>query len=251
MSDDLFRKVIDEVLTFPFIQKINPYLFNDPLVDKKLPDKLAYIAQKKGKRRRPHVRMTTNAGLLTDEMGSQLLHSEGLDEINFSFHSIQPDVYEAMMPPLKYDRVMGNILRFKALWDRYPGKKPRLKIWTVRTQPVIDNLPREKAYWKKVGIGLLARKLDNRADSKIELLQLGEGEYTAVPFCVIPYWRAYVMWNGDMVMCCVDQERSNLLGNCTEHSIRDIWQNAAYQELRQRWRSKQLQGLLCENCKGT
>jgi len=82
-------------------------------------------------------------------------------------------------------------------------------------------------------------------------LQLGEGEYTAVPFCVIPYWRAYVMWNGDMVMCCVDQERSNLLGNCTEHSIRDIWQNAAYQELRQRWRSKQLQGLLCENCKGT
>jgi MoaA/NifB/PqqE/SkfB family radical SAM enzyme len=251
MSDALFRKVIDEVLTYPFMLKINPYLLNDPLVDKTLPEKLVYIAQKKGKRTRPIVRIITNAGLLTEEMGYRLLHSEGLDEINFSFHSILPDVYEAMMPPLKYARVMGNILRFKAMWDKYEGKKPKLKIWTVRTQPVAANLKNEQAYWKKAGIGLRVRKLDNRADTNIELLQLGESEYVRVPFCVIPYWRAYVMWNGDMIMCCVDQERTNMLGNCTEHSIRDVWQNAAYQELRQRWRTKQLQGLLCENCKGT
>ncbi len=251
MSDDLFQKVIDEILTFPSMVKINPYLLNDPLVDKKLPEKLEYIAQKKGKRSRPAVRITTNAGLLTEEMGYRLLHSEGLDEINFSFHSILPDVYEAMMSPLKYDRVMGNILRFKALWDAYAGKKPKLTIWTVRTQPVVDNLKNEKAYWKKIGIGFKARKLDNRADANIELLQLGEDEFVRVPFCVIPYWRAYVMWNGDMIMCCVDQERTNILGNCTEHSIRDIWQNAEYQELRRRWRAKQLQGLLCEGCKGT
>jgi hypothetical protein len=54
-----------------------------------------------------------------------------------------------------------------------------------------------------------------------------------------------------MIMCCVDQERSNLLGNCVDHSIREVWQNPAYQTLRQRWRTKQLDGLLCENCKGT
>lgn len=251
MSDDLFQHIIDEALDHPTLYQINPYLLNDPLVDKTLPDKLVYIAQKKNRRTKPYVRITTNAGLLTEEMGYRLLHAEGLDEINFSFHSIIPHVYEEMMPPLKYDRVMGNILRFKSMWDQYAGKKPKLQIWTVRTTPVIANLKHEKAYWKKVGIGFKARKLDNRANADIEALGLGDREYVRVPFCVIPYWRAWVMWNGDMIMCCVDQERSNLLGNCRDHSIREVWQNAAYQTLRQRWRTKQLDGLLCEGCKGT
>ncbi len=251
MSDDLFEHIIDEVMAFPSTRIINPYLLNDPLVDKKLPERLAYIAKKKEGRKSPQVRITTNAGLLTEDMGYRLLHTEGLDEINFSFHSIIPEVYEEMMPPLKYDRVMGNILRFKELWDQYPGKKPRLEIWTVLTKPVIANLKQEKAYWKQVGIGFKARKLDNRANSDIEALGLGDREFVRVPFCVIPYWRAWVMWNGDMIMCCVDQERSNLLGNCAEHSIREVWQNPAYQALRRRWRTKELDGLICEDCKGS
>lgn len=251
MSDALFEKIIDEVLEYPALQKINPYLLNDPLVDKKLPERLTYIARKKDRRRWPKVRITTNAGLLTEEMGYRLLHSEGLDAINFSFHSIIPEVYEEMMSPLKYARVMDNILRFKSMWDNYPGKKPQLELWTVRTKPVIANLRNEKAYWKKVGIGFKARKLDNRANADIEALGLGDRTFMRVPFCVIPYWRAWVMWNGDMIMCCVDQERSNLLGNCSQQSIRTVWQNPAYQALRRRWRSKQLDGLLCENCKGT
>lgn len=251
MSDELFKKIIDEVLEYPALHKINPYLLNDPLVDKKLPEKLEYIAQKKGRRTWPRVRITTNAGLLTEEMGYRLLHSEGLDKINFSFHSIIPEVYEAMMPPLKYSRVMGNILRFKAMWDKYPGKKPKLQIWTVRTKPVMANLSREKAYWKKLGMSFRANKLDNRANADIEARSLGDRDFVRVPFCAIPYWRAWVMWNGDMIMCCVDQERSNLLGNCSTHSVREVWQNPAYQALRRRWRTKQLDGLLCEECKGT
>ena len=251
MPDDLFKQIIDEVLEYPTLRKINPYLLNDPLTDKRLPEKLEYIAQKRGKRTRTKVRITTNAGLLTEEMSYRLLHSEGLDEVNISFHSIIPEVYEKMMPPLKYDRVMGNILRFKTMWDKYPGKKPRLEIWTVRTQPVVANLKHERAYWSKAGIAFKANKLDNRANADIEALGLGDREFVRVPFCVIPYWRAWVMWNGDMIMCCVDQERSNLLGNCTHHSIREVWQNPAYQALRRQWRTKQLSGLLCENCKGT
>jgi hypothetical protein len=73
--------------------------------------------------------------------------------------------------------------------------------------------------WRKVGIHFKARKLDNRANANIEALGLGDRAFVRVPFFVIPYWRAWVMWNGDMIVCCVDQERSNWLGNCTQHSI--------------------------------
>lgn len=251
MSDELFQKIIDEVLTYPSIRRIDPYLLNDPLVDKRMPERIEYIARKKGKRKKPSVRITTNAGLLTEEMGYRLLHTEGLDEINLSFHTIQPEVYEKMMSPLKFDRVMGNILRFKQQWDKFKGPKPKLTIWTVKTDPVIENLRNEKAFWKKVGIGFKARKLDNRANTDIEHIELGDREFVRVPFCVIPFWRAWIMWNGDMIMCCVDQERSNLLGNCSNRSVKEVWNDPLYQQLRRSWRTKQLDGLLCNDCKGT
>lgn len=251
MSDELFQKIIDEVMGYPHLLRLDPYLLNDPLVDKKMPQRLEYIARKKNKRSLPKVRITTNAGLLTEEMGYQLLQSEGLDEINFSFHSIIPEVYEKMMAPLKFERVMGNIIRFKEMWDRYKGKKPKLTVWTVKTLPVIQNLKNEKTYWKKLGIGFKARKLDNRANEDVEKQGFADREFVRVPFCVIPFWRAWIMWNGDMIMCCVDQERTNVLGNCQNRSVREVWNDPGYRELRQRWRTKELDGLLCNECKGT
>jgi MoaA/NifB/PqqE/SkfB family radical SAM enzyme len=251
MSDELYQKIIDEVLTFPELRQINPYLLNDPLVDKDIESRIEYITRKRGRQRKPLVRIITNAGLLTEERAYRLLHS-GLDEINISFHSIIPQVYEDMMRPLRFDKVMANILGLVTLRDKLKLKRPpSIEIWTVLTKPVEANLENERAYWKKVGIGFKARKLDNRASAEIDVAALGNRPMDLVQICPIPFWRAWVMWNGDMIMCCVDQERSNILGNCSERSIREIWTDAAYQDLRRRWRTKELDGLLCSDCKGS
>lgn len=251
MTDDLFEQVVDEVLTFPLLTKINPFLLNDPLVDRKIEDKIEYITRKKNGRRRPQVRIITNAGLLTEERAYRLLHS-GLDELNISFHSIIPEIYEQMMPPLKFNKVMGNILKLVELRDHIKArKKPKINVWTVLTRPVEENRENEKQYWKKLGVGFVARKLDNRASNDIDVTGLGGRPMDLVQICPIPFWRAWIMWNGDMVMCCVDQERSNVLGNCSDRSIKEIWNDNAYQELRRRWRTRQLGGLLCDNCKGS
>lgn len=251
MDDNLFEQIVDEALTFPRLMKINPFLLNDPLVDRKVEQRIEYITRKKGNRRFPQVRIITNAGLLTEERAYRLLHS-GLDELNISFHSIVPDVYERMMPPLKFDKVMGNILKLVELRDKVDArKKPKISVWTVLTKPVEANLRNEKKYWQDLGVGFVARKLDNRASTDIDVTALGGRPMDLVQLCPIPFWRAWVMWNGDMIMCCVDQERTNVLGNCTERSIREIWNDAAYQDLRQRWRTRRLSGLLCDNCKGS
>lgn len=253
MSDDLYRKIIDEALTFPRLRQINPYLLNDPLVDQKIAERIEYISSKRQKKKKPLVRIITNAGLLNDEISYRLLQS-GLDEINISFHSVQKEIYESMMRPLNYEKVMDNIrtlVRLRNKMIRAGIKTPKIEIWTVLTRPVEQNLKNEKAYWKKVGLPLRARKLDNRANHEIEARNLSDRPLDLVQICPIPFWRAWVMWNGDMIMCCVDQERSNLLGNCTTRSIREIWNDKQYQDLRQAWREKKLGGLLCNECKGT
>lgn len=250
MSDDLYRQIIDEVLTFPNLVQINPYLLNDPLVDKSIEERIEYIVRKRNSRRRPAVRIITNAALLTEERAYRLLHS-GLDEINISFNSIIPEVYENAMPPLKYDKVMDNILRLVRLKKQLRLPRPRINIWTVLTKEVESNLDNEKAYWKRVGVRFKARKLDNRARPDIEAAQLGNRPMDVVQICPIPFWRAWIMWNGDMIMCCVDQERSNILGNCRDRPIKEIWNDSKYQDLRLRWRTKELFGLLCNDCKGS
>lgn len=250
MSDDLFQQIIDEVLTFPNLMQINPYLLNDPLVDKSIEERIEYIVRKRNGRRRPAVRIITNAALLTEERAYRLLHS-GLDEINISFNSIIPEVYEKAMPPLKFDKVMENILGLARLKQRLRYRRPKINIWTVLTTEVESNLQNEKAYWKHAGVGFKARKLDNRASPDIEAAQLGNRPMDLVQICPIPFWRAWIMWNGDMIMCCVDQERSNILGNCRDRPIKQIWNDSNYQDLRRRWRSKELNGLLCNDCKGS
>lgn len=251
MPDQLWRAIIDEILARDEVMRIHPYLLNDPLVDRELPQKLEYFGRARGGRKRPRLHLISNAGLLTEEMGYRLLHSESVDEFDISFHSIRPEVYEEMMPPLKYEKVMANVLRFKAQLDSFRGKKPALNVWTVRTRAVLENLAAEKTYWKKAGIGFKARKLDNRADERTERLAAGDRPYRQVDMCPIPFWRAWIMWNGDMIMCCVDQERSKVLGNCSTSSIGEVWNGTDYGELRERWRHKRLEGLLCEHCRGT
>ncbi len=250
MSDELYRQIIDEAVRFPGLRQINPYLLNDPLVDRDIEERIEYIVQKRGRARRPLVRIITNAGLLKPERSYRLLHS-GLDEINISFNSIVPEVYESAMPPLKFDKVMDNILSLIRLRDALRIQKPRINVWTVLTKEVEANIDNERSYWKSLKVGFKARKLDNRARSDIEAAGLGNRPMDLVQICPIPFWRAWIMWNGDMIMCCVDQERSNVLGNCQHRSIRSIWNDQAYQRLRARWRTRELTGLLCESCKGS
>ena len=251
MSDDLYKKIIDEIMTYPNLKQINPYLLNDPLVDPKIPERIEYIINKRGRSKKPIVRIITNAGLLTEDMAYKLLHS-GLDECNISFNTIQKDIYEQTVPPLKYDNVMSNILKLVELRDKLKTvKPPKISVWTVRTTYVEKNLNNEKAYWKKIGVGFKARKIDNRALDGVEGLALSDRDFQTVDICPVPFWRAWIMWNGDMIMCCVDQERTFLLGNCERDSVRDIWNGPRYRGLREAWRKKKLGGFLCNTCKGT
>jgi hypothetical protein len=251
MSDEIWSRIIDEIFAHPEVMRIHPYLLNDPLVDHRIPERLEYISKKRNNQRAPHVHFITNAGLLTEEMGYRLLRSEAIDEFKISFTSIQPELYEKMMPPLRYETVMENIFRFKNQLDAFKGKKPKLSIWTVRIKPVQENLAQERAFWKKLGINFKTRKFDNRASSDIEAAGIESGEFVKVTMCPIPFWRAWIMCNGDLIMCCVDQERSYPLGNLENSTLYDIWNGKPYQILREKWRNKNLEGLLCENCKGT
>jgi radical SAM protein with 4Fe4S-binding SPASM domain len=62
-------------------------------------------------------------------------------------------------------------------------------------------------------------------------------------------WTAPVIhWDGTVCPCAFDPREKYTLGSLQSHSFREIWQGAAYQHLRRRFRSGWQQVPLCADC---
>ncbi|MFQ5704926.1 MAG: radical SAM/SPASM domain-containing protein [Gemmatimonadales bacterium] len=251
MDDATFSKIVDEAIENG-VKVFSPYLQNDPLVDRKMHERIEYIRERRGRKLFPKTKLITNGGLLTEKRAYDLINV-GLEYIVFSVHGIDPTVYDDLMNGPRFETTIKNIERFVRIKDELGAKTPHIEVWAVRTKEVDRQLDEVKAFWKERNIRFKARELDNRAHPEITENDDLANEYDEWKFathCVIPFWRAWILWNGDMVLCCVDWERQHVFGNIHENTIREIWNGEAYRAYRDRMRNNDFAGTLCEHCKG-
>ncbi len=251
MDQDTFARIVDEAVEND-VKVLSPYLQNDPLVDRKMHERVGYIRERRGKKLFPKTKLITNGGLLTEERAYNLI-TAGLEYIVFSVHGVDPTVFDAIMNGPKFETVIRNIETFVRIKDELRSKSPKIEVWAVRTEEVDRQLADVKAFWAQRRIKFKARELDNRAHPEITEntdLVVEDEEWKFATHCTIPFWRAWILWNGDVVLCCVDWERKHVFGNIHAQSIREIWNNAAYRQYRDRMRNNDFAGTLCENCKG-
>lgn len=244
MEWELFTKIAQEITHHP-VARISPYLMNEPLLDRRLGDKIRYLAERK--HTATIIKINSNGALLDEEMGEQLIES-GLDRINFSVHGIRKETYESQMVGLKLERVLENIDRFLELKKRKGATKPRVRVTMVRTKAIEEELPEIMAYWKARGVRVNVRPLENRAMKEIAATGLNPRNWKPFSFCNRLFEQAYILYNGDVVLCCVDWERTTILGNLKEQSLEEIWNSPRFMEIRKRYLAGDLKGLLCQKC---
>ncbi len=252
MDDATFQRVVDEAIENN-VKVLSPYLQNDPLVDRKMHERIAYIRQRRGRKLLPKTKLITNGALLTEDRAYELVRA-GLEYIVFSVHGIDPRIYEEIMNGPRFETTIRNIETLVRIKDELRSKTPHIEVWAVRTRDVERQLDDVRAFWKERRIKFKARELDNRAHPEITDngdLALEDVEWQYATYCTIPFWRAWILWNGDMVLCCVDWERRHVFGNIHERSIKDIWNSDAYRQYRDRMRNNDFAGTLCEHCQGT
>lgn len=251
MDDATFARIVDEAVENN-VKVLSPYLQNDPLVDRKVHGRIAYIIERRGKKLLPKTKLITNGGLLTEERSYNLVRS-GLEHIVFSVHGVDPQIYNGIMNGPKFERTIQNIDTFLRAKDELGSKTPKVQVWAVRTEEVDAQLAEVRAFWAQRKVHFKARELDNRAHPEITEntdLAADDEDWKFATHCTIPFWRAWIVWNGDMVLCCVDWERQHVFGNIHESSIKEIWNSEGYRHYRDRMRSNDFAGTLCENCKG-
>jgi len=251
MEDSTFQRIVDEAIENK-VKVLSPYLQNDPLVDRRIYDRIAYILERRGKRVLPKTKLITNGGLLTEERAYNLVRS-GLEYIVFSVHGVDSRVYEAIMNGPRFDTTIRNIDTFLRVKEELHSKTPQVQVWAVRTKEVDRQLAEVRSFWAERHVSFKARELDNRAHPEITDntdLATEYDEWKFATYCTIPFWRAWILWNGDMVLCCVDWDRRHVFGNIHESSIREIWNSEPYNQYRDRMRRNDFAGTLCEHCKG-
>ena len=93
MADDVYQKIIDEAeLYHP--KRISLLLMNEPLLDRKLPERIAYAKEKLGDG--TEITITSNGSLLTQKIIDRLIDA-GLDSIKISIQGLTRETYEEIM----------------------------------------------------------------------------------------------------------------------------------------------------------
>jgi len=244
MDEDLFRRIIDEAVKHP-VERISPYLMNEPLADPRLPDLIRYISDRKSDKTR--TKINTNASYLDEEMGMRLIDS-GLDRLHVSFHGIRRETYETSMGNLSWEENLANVNRFIELKQRCKAKTPKLKVTMVHTRTIDRELDEIREYWNSRGVTVNIHALENRSHKSVQGRKLNILPMSALDDCDRLMQQAYILWNGDCVLCCVDWERTTVMGNVGAEGLGSLWQDEAYLQYRRNYLAGNVKGTLCAGC---
>lgn len=253
MDQDLFEKIVDEISCYP-IHMIQPFLNNDPLMDKQIVPRLELIV-----RRNPlaQVNVTTNGFLLKPET-ARALAAMPLHTIHISSNGLTPETYRQTMG-IDAWTVLRNV---NYLWDeiRRRGSRTRLVVTAILMSTNKHEVEDMREYWRARGVTFYLNPLNNRAGNMSEstfqrLLpfapEANQSQLSSYNMSGCPALMAYmgILWNGDLITCCMDWRRSHVMGNARQDSLYNLWRGSRYRALRHLSDTGRLdEDPLCKGC---
>ncbi len=244
MSPEIFKKIADESGPHQAYLRISGG--GEPMLHPDATELLVY-AKEKGCR----IGLITNGSLFNEE-NSRALLSAGVDMIEFSVDTCEPESYSVVRAGLEWDTLIENFERMVAL--RSEMKSTSKIVCSAVHQQGIDIDAVEKFWVEGKGADyMIKRKFltwginttldDTRSADPSAYL---ESENVPCPFI---FERLNIDSRGNVMVCGYDISANTSMGNVATESIRDIWHGPGFEFYRQ----KHLEGKgadipLCSGC---
>lgn len=241
MSDELFKKITNEISRRPEVLRVHLYRDGEPLLDKKLPQRVRML-KSAGVR---EVGISTNAALLNDGKARALLEA-GLDSIILSIDSMRKEVYEKIRVRLSFEEVSYNIHNFIVMRDA--GKYPT-QVWVrmIRQESNRDEWSSFQRYWKAF------TKPTDRVDYRDlhnwggQLVGFDREEKRPDQMPCVALWSLMVIFaDGTVPRCNVDFNKKHPVGNLNDSTISQLWTGKIQNQVRQ----EHLHGIRRSICAG-
>ncbi len=246
IKKDLFEKITREISRHrDHVEKVMLYLDGEPLMDKKLPERICMMKDAGVK----IVNIATNASLLDEKWGKALLDA-GLDEVFITIDSLKKDVYEKIRARLEFDTVYRNTVNFIALRDKMNSGL------VIRLNMVLQELNRdeEPAFQEHFQTlmspqDFVAVRKSHNWGSTVNVRDWGdEVDVNGYP-CIALWGTCVIHVNGDVPLCCMDTDTHYRLGSAREQSIEEIWTGKIMAELKKMHVDGCRKGMpLCDGC---
>lgn len=240
MDQAKYEKSIDEVVGLG-AKKIVLTGFGEPMLDKRLEEKVAY-ATSKGL----STYFITNGSALTPKRSRKLMDA-GLAEMRVSFYGMRPETYNAVMQGLDFDRTMKGLLEFLKIRDE-TGSKTRVQISYLELEQNKSDTAAFREFWEPKVNAIEIWKPHNFGDGRD--YRFREGDLERKTSCGRPENGPFqIQWNGEVIPCCYDYNNQIILGNAFEQPVLDILNNEKYRLLRYAHRMKKF-GMFpyCDQC---
>jgi len=225
MSEERFLRLVDQIKGRG-VERTSLFLMNEPLLDKRLERFTALL-----KKADPDTTalIFTNGLLLTKERALSLAES-GMDEIDISVNGFDRESHERVMKGIDYDQVMKNLRAVGDLLQAGRLENVRIKVVGLRLPGTGAGAD---AFRKETGLEVYLKPVTNRA-GLIDTERLGgQAEKSgSMTVCQRPFVKAYVLYNGDMVLCNCDWMRTTIIGNIESNTLEELWSSEKMMEVR-------------------
>jgi MoaA/NifB/PqqE/SkfB family radical SAM enzyme len=237
MDQGKYERSIDEVVQLG-AKKIVLTGFGEPMLDKRLEDKIAY-AHGKGL----STYFITNGSALTPRRSRKLMES-GLSEMRVSFYGMRPETYNAVMQGLDFNRTMKGVLEFLRIRGEL-GSNTRVQISYLELPENKSDTDAFREFWVPRVNAVEIWKPHNFGDGR-DYRARSEDKTT----CGRPENGPFqIQWNGEVIPCCYDYNNHIVLGNAFEQGVLEILNSPKYRLLRFAHRAKEF-GMFpyCDQC---
>lgn len=234
-----------------YIKTIVLYHGGEPLLNK---DFFHYVSEIKSVNEKFFIKTVSNGMALTESISEKLLTSD-LNQVEFSIDGISAEESEFIREKSKTKKILENIKTLLKLKKIRKNKKLEVAIATTqfhrsKSANVFDEV--KTPNWLKEFFGdevsykpSYAVRWPHMGDSgKFDYLHTtGEDRNE----CDHVNSTLTVRYDGNVVPCCYDLTSQLVMGNVNDQSLREIWINSKYKNLRDSIKNKKFISI-CNNC---
>lgn len=225
MREETYRTILAQIAGRG-VERLSLFLMNEPTLDARLEEwtRLARLEVPEAK-----VTIITN-GLLLDADRARSLAEAGMGEITVSLNGLTRSEYERTMSGLSFDRVVANLRAIGRARER--GELGGMEV-RVTTLELGDARRHAERMAERIGLPIHLKPVTNRAGSvDVRSLPLGSQPSRRRLPCQRPFVKAYVLFDGDMVLCNCDWRRTTIVGNVHRRSLSDLWRDEVLRRVR-------------------
>lgn len=264
MGFNNYKKIIDEV--GDYLLYLILYNYGEPFLNKEIIEIIEYAKEKN-----IFVRISTNGHFFNENEKIKRLVNSGLDHLIIALDGATQKTFQKYRKGGNFQQVIGGIKNVIKEKERKKSKTPFIELLFVVMKHNEKEIPIIKRIANEIGVDRLKLKTTalvhlGKNNKKIKKYLPEDKKLSRYKFehgslivnkeiknkCIWLWLGTVVSWDGSVVPCCYDPNRNLELGNAfKENSLKTIWINKKYTNLRKTILKNKKAIKICERCPGT